>query len=117
MEAIAKANTTSLTYDTCILKWPCSSSLNRCSSPSSKARIAAKIEAEYRDLTQLPAALAAQQGASRPGQGAASSSVAAPQRPQNGQAGVKRKMIEGKSQLYADANRRLTLFILPPSTL
>lgn len=60
---------------------------------SSKARIASKIDTEYRDLTTLPAAVAAQQGGAGPAKpGAAVAGPAAGV----AQAGTKRKLIEGK---------------------
>jgi len=55
---------------------------------SSKARIASKIESEYRDLLTLPAALQAQQAGARLAGPAAPAPAAGPQ-------GVKRKLIEG----------------------
>lgn len=62
---------------------------------SSKARIASKIDTEYKDLTTLPVAVAAQQGGAgpaRPGAGAAG--PAAPP----AQVGTKRKLIEGAQE-------------------
>lgn len=62
---------------------------------STKARVSSKIEAEYRDLTTLPAALQAQQGGPRPqGPPAPSTSQAA--------AGIKRKLIEGPGAASSD---------------
>ena len=61
---------------------------------SSRALMSSKLESEYRDLTTLPAALAAQQGGPRPAAG-----PSAPPGPQ----GTKRKLIEGALLLRAGA--------------
>lgn len=59
---------------------------------SSKARIASKIDLEYRDLTSLPAAVSAQQGGAGPARPNAAAGPSAPT-----PAGNKRKLIEGMS--------------------
>lgn len=90
---------------------------------SSKARVASKIDTEYKDFTTLPAAVAAQQGGAGPARpGAATAGPAAGP----AQAGTKRKLIEGQYTMQsasrldcnASRSRKITdcaVFVLPCS--